>query len=116
MFLNNKQGGKQKVKDVQQQEHAWQLNGHVVRDSLMFRISLICPNSLSSIKPSEWYLPKINSFMIYSLAVFEQRCTSKQPDIQLSALLPCMNAISPVSLLKRDMGHLSSSLPPHPGQ
>lgn len=60
---------------------------HVIQESFIFWMDLIFPNSLPSVKPSEWDLSKINSFMIYRLAVCEQRCTSKQPDIQLSAAL-----------------------------
>lgn len=60
---------------------------HVRQDSVTFRMDLIFPNSLPSVKSSEWDLSKINSFMIYRLAVCEQRYTSKQPNIQLSAAL-----------------------------
>lgn len=66
------------------------------------------PISPASVKASEWDLSKINSFMIYRLAA----CVSgaAPPNSQIynyPPLLPYMNAISPASLLKRDMGHLS---------
>lgn len=58
---------------------------HVTADAFMFWTDLISPKPLPSVEPSKWDLSKINSFMIYRLAVCEQRGTSKQPDIQLSA-------------------------------
>lgn len=76
-----------KWKWIRLHKHARRLNMHVIQGSFIRRTYLISPSSLPSAKHPEWDLSKINSFMIYRLAACEPRCTSKQPDIQLSAAL-----------------------------
>lgn len=57
--------------------NVWLFNMHVRMKFFIFWMNLIFSNTLSPVKPPEWDLSKINSFMIYRLATSKQHRTSK---------------------------------------
>ena len=93
---------------IQLHEHTWRFNMHVIREPLILWMDLIFPNSL----PLRQTLPSGICLRLIVLWFIGWRCVSSAapPNSQIynyPLLLPYMNAISPASLLKRDMGHLS---------